>query len=282
MNIYEVLKQGKFSANEQAVIDLVQEDPDVFIAMDVREISNHTHVSRSTIYRLCKKAGTDGLADFKIRLSTDREAFLKTSEKFDFNYPIHGGENGHRIASLLKQDYASTVQAAENLLDYKSLHYTAKWIHDAHITDIYTSAGNICFADNFQFQMSEIARHVNVPHEYYAMNLCATNSDETHTAIVISFGGRAVGIESVCQLLKKNKTKLILISSQQAELLVKYADVRLFMPESEDHYRKVSSFSTRVSLLYLLDILYTAVFALDYEENKRNKTIYYEKMTGRR
>lgn len=282
MNIYVLLKNEKFSANEQAVVDLILQDPSSFIKMDISTITKKAHVSRSTIYRLCEKTGTSGLAEFKIRLSDEKGDYEKEKDDFDFNYPMHGGENGHRIASLLKQDYADTVQVTENLLDYRSLHLAAKWIHDAKVTEIYASAGNIFFADNFRFQMQEIGKFVDVPHETYETGLCAAKSDETHVAMIISFGARSAGIEETCKLLKKNNTKIILICSKEAAALDKYADAKLYMAQVEDHYRKISSFSTRVSLLYLLDILYSAIFALDYEDNKEKKTFFYERMTGKR
>lgn len=282
MNIYIALKNQKFSVNEKAMIDLILEDPSSFIKMDISEITEKAHVSRSTIYRLCEKTGTSGLSEFKLRLSEERENFEKEENNFDFNYPMHGGENGHKIASILKEDYAETVQVTENLLDFRSLHLAAKWIHDAEMTDIYASAGNIFFADNFRFQMCEIGKYVNVPHESYEWSLCAATSNVKHVAIVISFGGRSIGVENICKTLKANKTKIILIGSKEAKTLEKYADVKLYMAQVEDHYRKISSFSTRVSLLYLLDILYSAIFALDYEENKKNKSFYYERMTGKR
>ena len=46
----------------------------------------------------------------------------------------------------------------------------------------------------------------------------------------------------------------------------------------ENHYRKISSFSTRLTLLYILDCLYTCYFELDYENNIKNKIEYYESM----
>lgn len=49
------------------------------------------------------------------------------------------------------------------------------------------------------------------------------------------------------------------------------AEYRLRMPAGENFSHKVSAFSTRLSLLYLLDVLYTAVFARDYRENLRRK-----------
>lgn len=145
-------------------------------------------------------------------------------------------------------------------------------------TDIYTSAGNILFADNFRFQMKEIGVHINVTHELYEQMLCGAESDESHFAIVISFGGRNWQMEKLCQLLHDNHTKLLLICSEQAEKLFPYADLRLYLSSQEDQADKISSFSTRVSLLYILDALYACYFERNYKENTKKKKGYYARM----
>ena len=81
------------------------------------------------------------------------------------------------------------------------------------------------------------------------------------------------------QLLKKNKTPIVLICSTLENPLKNSADYILYMSSHEDHYNKISSFSTRMSLLYILDSLYTCYFKLDYDRNIKNKLTYYEKMT---
>lgn len=145
--------------------------------------------------------------------------------------------------------------------------------------DIYTSAGNIYFADNFAFQMKEIGKDVNVPHELYLQTLYAAASDQSHFAIVISFGGRNWQMEKLCRILKNNQTKILLICSEQAVKLFSYADMRLYFSSYEDHYRKISSFSTRLSLLYILDVLYTCYFEIEYDKNVEKKTKFYAQLS---
>ncbi|MCW8519185.1 hypothetical protein OQH00_04975 [Streptococcus macedonicus] len=48
---------------------------------------------------------------------------------------------------------------------------------------------------------------------------------------------------------------------------------------SKNHYNKMSSFSTRMTLLYLLDSLYSLYFQLNYDQNLAFKLEAYERMT---
>ena len=55
-----------------------------------------------------------------------------------------------------------------------------------------------------------------------------------------------------------------------------YSDFHLYISPYENHYKKISSFSTRLSLLYILDVLYTCYFELDYKDNVKKKMDYYD------
>ena len=57
-----------------------------------------------------------------------------------------------------------------------------------------------------------------------------------------------------------------------------YADYLLYLSSNEDHYQKISAFSTRMSLMYLLDSLYALYFKRHYEENVRKKLSAYERL----
>ena len=127
--------------------------------------------------------------------------------------------------------------------------------------------------------MSEIGVVVNVPVEQYQQSLAAAASNEEHVAIVVSFEGRGMLVEQVMTLLKKNKTPIVLISSTTNKTMIQSSDYNLYLNPNENHYNKISSFSTRLSLLYLLDCIYTCYFKLDYDKNVKYKTETYMKMT---
>lgn len=150
----------------------------------------------------------------------------------------------------------------------------------AEIIDVYTSAGNIYFAENFKFQMAEIGVNINVPVEEYYQRLSAANSNSSHLAIFISFAGRGIMVKPILNILRKTKTPILLICSTEDNPIKEYADYILNLCSLENHYNKISSFSTRLSLLYILDILYTCYFKADYKTNQRKKLDGYASIKG--
>ncbi|MFQ7174264.1 MAG: hypothetical protein ACLRQF_20780 [Thomasclavelia ramosa] len=72
-------------------------------------------------------------------------------------------------------------------------------------------------------------------------------------------------VDKIVKLLKEQYS-IILISSTTLKSLVSLCDYNLYLSPYENHYNKISSFSTRLSLLYLLDCIYTCYFKLDYDK----------------
>lgn len=104
--------------------------------------------------------------------------------------------------------------------------------------------------------------------------------DSSHLAMIITFNGRGILSEKIPSILHKNHVPTVLISSTEYHPEIKYYDYQLFLSSKENHYKKMSSYSTRLSLLFVLDTLYTAYFKRHYEDNIEKKTKYYKKMTG--
>ena len=279
MNIFSKLDNlTDLTANEQTLVDYMKNNPERFVNMSADEISAACFVSIPTIYRLCKKLKLNGLSQLKMVVSNSIRDYMKEKNGIDYNYPFSQNETQYQITVKMKELYEQTLTTLNNLIDLEQLRLIALALKKAKYIDIYTSAGNIYFAENFKFQMSEIGVVVNVPVEQYQQSLAAAASNEEHVAIVVSFEGRGMLVEQVMTLLKKNKTPIVLISSTTNKTMIQSSDYNLYLNPNENHYNKISSFSTRLSLLYLLDCIYTCYFKLDYDKNVKYKTETYMKM----
>lgn len=281
MNIYTLLQtKTDFTTSEKMIAKYILENPEKVIHMSAQEISEACFVSVTSIYRLATKCGTSGLSDLKVKLSSSLSEYKKMDETFDFDYPIKKYQTHHEMIELLKEDYNQTVLETSHLFDLDTLQGIVQLMDSSQQIDIYTSAGHLFFAKNFSFQMLEIGKQVNVPSEEYQSKLLVASSDSSHLAIVITFNGRGMLSEKIPSILHKNHVPTVLISSTEYHPEIKYYDYQLFLSSKENHYKKMSSYSTRLSLLFVLDTLYTAYFKRHYEENIEKKTEYYKRMTG--
>ena len=276
MNLFINLKENKeLSKNERILADYILKHPEDVLKMSSKDLGKVCFVSTATVYRLCDKLGLSGFSDLKIKITSSLDDYRKSNENFNFDFPVNQFQTHYEIIQKIKEDYEQTLNLTANLFSLDQLRLIASAMKKAQIIDVYTSAGNINFALNFQFQMQEIGKQVNVPIDEYQQRLIAASSDENHLAIIITFGGRGILSDILPRILHKVKTPIVLISSYDYTFKDFDPDYQLYISSYENHYKKISSFSTRLSILYILDVLYTCYFKLDYQENIEKKLAYY-------
>ena len=276
MNLFINLKENKdLSKNERVLADYILKHPEDVLKMSSKDLGKVCFVSTATVYRLCDKLGLSGFSDLKIKITSSLDDYRKSNEDFNFDFPVNQFQTHYEIIQKIKEDYEQTLNLTANLFSLDQLRLIASAMEKAQIIDVYTSAGNINFALNFQFQMQEIGIQVNVSVDEYQQRLTAASSNENHLAIIITFGGRGILSDILPRILHKVKTPIVLISSYDYTFKDFDPDYQLYISSYENHYKKISSFSTRLSILYILDVLYTCYFKLDYQENIEKKLAYY-------
>lgn len=280
MSILEDLSLLKnVTPNEEVLIRYILNHTEQVLDLSPKELSEKSFVSIAAIYRLLKKINQPGFNEFKIALaqSISRNG-LDASAEVNIDYPINKLASTENMIESMNKLYQKTLSETKKVSQSSTLKEAVDLLLQAKQIDVYTSAGNIYFAKNFQFQLQEIGHSIHVPEEDYMQRLFSANSTNEHVAIVISYGGRGHTTRAVVELLVKNQTPIILITSTQPNVLTQHADIKLFMSSVENHYNKISSFSTRFSLLMVLDLLYAELFSRNYEENHDYKIQHYQKM----
>ena len=96
--------------------------------------------------------------------------------------------------------------------------------------------------------------------------------DPEACAIIVSYSGETPILVRVMKVLKAKSIPVIVITNIGENSLTKEADCILRITTREKLYSKIATFSTDMSITYLLDVLYSCVFALNYEQNVKTKT----------
>lgn len=275
--IFKLKKLDNLTTSEKALVDYILDFPEKVIHFSPKELAEHSFVSISTIYRLINKLDLDGLNDIKLALVNYLNAHM-TDQIIDIDYPISAEDSHYAMTKKLKSVYEQTIQTTTDANNVEVMAFISLLLSDAKIIDVYASSANIYFAQNFQFQMQEIGKRISVPIDDYMQNLSAANSTQDHLAIVVSYEGRGSSVKKILEILKQNNSKILLITSKNSPLLKEKVDGILLFSSLENHYNKISSFSTRMSLMYLFDQLYLSFFNFDYEKNLAYKLENYQKM----
>ena len=275
MNIFTKIKQNThFTSSEKIVADYILKYTHKVLELDTKGLSQNCYVSYSTIYRFLEKIELHGLSELKVLISSQYKEYLEENKNTDYNYPFKKNDTQFQIAAKMSTLYQQTVIATKNLLDLNTLLKSVQALdHAQHIT-IFPSVGNINIAQNFQQNMKDIGKHVDVETIPYLQYMSAIPLTPQDLAIVVSYANRATAMIDIIKELKKQNVPILLISSTLPNELFPYATHHLFICSYEDTENKIASFTSRISLQYLLDTLFACYFNRHYEDNINFKKKY--------
>ena len=108
-------------------------------------------------------------------------------------------------------------------------------------------------------------------YQHWNVQLCK----EGDIVMLISYAGRTPQIKNIVQELNQKNIPIILISSTIHTPIDQFAKYHLYFSSYEDSEEKIASFSSRISLQYLLDCIYACYFNRDYQKNWEYKIKNY-------
>lgn len=276
MNIFTKIKQVQnFTEGEKVFADYIMNHPHDVVLLDLQQLTKNSYVSASTIYRVIEKLGLSGLNQLKVQISLQLENRKQEKHDVDYNYPFHKHNTHHQIMSKMLSLYNQTLNSTLNLVDLDIFLKVIQTLYNARNIIIFPSIGNYFMAESFQQNMIEIGVKVEVYKERYYQYWNAQSCQKGDVVMIISYAGKTPHLHDVIKILKEKEIKIILISSTAQIPLAKYVDYHFYFASYEDSEEKIASFSSRISLQYLLDCIYACYFNRDYEKNLDYKIEHY-------
>lgn len=180
-------------------------------------------------------------------------------------------ENVVTIVRKATRVQQQAIEETKKEFSYSQLVRVGKLIAEASCVDFYVYDMNVYLAEYGRSLFFHSGKVANVLSATNIQGLQAAMPADGHIAILISHTGENERLVEIAKMLRKNKTKVIVITSKTEGTLAPYADELLYAAGQ----KKVEEFWSSMffaSGKYLLDILYGMEFSRRYEENlKLNK-----------
>ncbi|WP_250672770.1 MurR/RpiR family transcriptional regulator [Paraclostridium ghonii] len=235
--------------------------------LSIQNLAEKTFVSKSAIHRFCKKIGLDGFNELKVKLAQDNAEEVMVENQIDVNFPFTSQDSEVVIAQKLLKLYETSIRDTYNFIDKEELSKVVKLLHKAEIIDIYTHAHNINVAENFQDKMRGIGRIVNCPKSFYEQRCVAAASKTNHIALILSYSGKATFLPHIVQILHRKEVKMVLVGKVGSEIEQNYIKNYLYISDKENLRNRISQFSSHISMQYMLDLIFSCIFKMDYKKN---------------
>ena len=275
MDLFTKIKSiTSFTESEEIFTQFILNHPYDVIQLSLQQLAKTSYVSISTIYRVMEKLDINGLNQLKLQISESLKN-NKDLKEIDYNYPFKKTDTHHQIMTQMLSLYEQTLKNTFNLIDLDELLHIVQALKKANNIYIFPSIGNYFMAESFQQSMLEIGVKVDVIKEAYYQHWNVQLCKEDDIVMLISYAGRTPQIKNIVQELNQKNIPIILISSTIHTPIDQFAKYHLYFSSYEDSEEKIASFSSRISLQYLLDCIYSCYFNRDYQKNLEYKIKNY-------
>ena len=271
MLIRERLEEGDFSNSERAIVDFILDRKQGIKDMTVKEIAQGAFASPSTLVRIARKMGFGGWNELKEAFLKEEEYLQSHFQEIDANLPFQRRDPIMAIAGKIAALRKEAIDDTRSLLTHDELQKATLYMRKASSVGVYAVSNNLILAREFQHNMSRIGKKVELCQLQGETVYSAYMAERTSCALIISYSGETPVLVRGADILKKHKIPVILITNIGESSLSKMADCVLRICTRERQYSKIATFTTDSSIAYLLDVLYSCMFALDYEKNLQMK-----------
>lgn len=261
----------KMSESEESIANFVLGLGEDLKKYSTRNIAEATYTSPATIIRLCKKLGFKGFDDFKKQFLKEIDYLDRQYGKVDANFPFKKDDTMMNAAYKISQLYVDTIKDTMSLLHHDSLQQALNLLKYSQSIHIYSFGTALNLAESFKERMLKIGKNViisnNMNYQLYEVN-CIPKGD---IAILISYSGETEKIIHMAETCQKRGIPTIVISSFGEKTLSKMGSCKLIMSTKESMFYNIGDFSTHLSIHFILDVLYSTYFLMNYDENYETK-----------
>ena len=263
------IEKTHFSPSESIIIDYILKKGKDIKNMTIAQIANETYTSSPLFIRIAKKLGFDGWNEFKEAYLKELD-YLYLNQEVDANIPFVVNDDIMNIAYNLCVLERETIQDTYSLISHDDLQKAIRLLRNCKYIDVYSRSVHMHIVRSFQERMYILHRHVQLCSLSDELDSTYLMSDQNHCAIIISYSGHAPHIKHLIETLRKKQTSIIAITNLEDNELSLLADVTLRTSSRELIYTKIADFASSLSLKYILDILYSCIFSIHYQQNLDN------------
>ena len=272
-----MIQKKSLTSTERQLAEYIYNNALEVIHMNQNELAYAAFVSPATISRFCRKMNCQKYGDFKVLLASEIEA--SGGKIIDNNFPFGPDASVKEIADNIYTSNTSSLKANHDKLDEALINRIVDGITKKKVIDIYATGSSSACCMPFSENMSRIS-YMTYVHSNSADHTFYTSINYDSYKMIVSHSGKLSSMIDVAEQMKEQNIPYLLITANRFSPMVTGADLVYFLDTGEELTLsgKIGMFSSSVSLLYILNVIFSAVFVRDYEKNiqKSEKTAAYQ------
>ncbi|WP_289647316.1 MurR/RpiR family transcriptional regulator [uncultured Dubosiella sp.] len=267
MLIKEKLKHSKFSDSQRIVVDYMLKAGPKIRNKTVRQIAKETYTSSATLIRIAHKLDFTGWEELKRAFIEEQDYLSSHFQNVNANVPFEKDDSSMTIANRIAVLEKEAIDDTLALIDWGAIEQAAAIVDDCPVVNIVAMNNTIAQAEEFMYKMGRIQKRVIVQPPSGEGLYNGTILDPASCMIVISYTGETSNFIRWIRFAKESHVPVIAITSLGDNTISKLADLTLRICTREKLYSKISWYASEASSSYLLNVLYSLVFARHYDQN---------------
>lgn len=241
------------SEQEQRVGAYVLAHPEQVITFSITELAEAAGASDATVFRFCRRVGTEGYQDFKIALA---RALVSSHSLV---YADVTPED--TMASMVSKVVEASVKALRDtaaVLDVDALERAVEAFLQAHRVEIYALGGAGVAAREMQFKMMQLGIRINAFLDARMQSMSAALLGPGDLAVGISHSGEDEHTVEALRIARGGGATAVAITNHPNSSLARAADICLVTSAAETPLESGSP-SVRIAQMAVVDLLYEGV-----------------------
>jgi RpiR family carbohydrate utilization transcriptional regulator len=241
------------TAGEKKIGDYVLRHPDEVVKLSITELAEACDVSDATIFRFCRKVGTEGYQDFKIALA--KESVSPESLVYADVIPE---DSLLTMAEKIVEANVKALRDTLKVLEVKALDRALNALLAANRVEIYAVGGSGVAARELQFKLIQLGINANAFIDSQMQFISASLLTDSDVGIAVSHSGSKRHTVEALKLAKASGATTICITSHPASPVAEVADIKLYTSAWENLGHDDSP-SVRNAQLALIDVIYEGI-----------------------
>lgn len=254
--------RGELTQSELRVADYFESHLNELIETPILTVAESCGTSKSTVVRLCKRVGYKGYKDFLNAVSAELAVCsARTADRSDV-LP----ESGIReICGIVTANSVRSLENTLSILDMDAMERAVDALCSARRIDFYGvgSSGIIAQDADFKFRRIGINTFCSLDPHFQVISAATLHAGDA--AVFFSYYGETRDIVETMKTARESGALCISVTKYGKNAVASASDIALHVASGETFTRS-GAMTSRMVMLQIVDMLYTAVISRKYDE----------------
>lgn len=260
-------KDFKLNENDLFIIHYIIEHSEEITSYSSHQLAKETYSSPTAIIRLVKKIGFKNYNDFKLNIHSLLNKYTLS------NMRIMSNEDLYTIKNKLAEIETGIINQTKEHLNSNVFNEVMTMISRNKYIDIIANDANAAISEYGSHILSSVNKFVNVYHNGNRQLWFSLNVTSDHTVILISKFGKTRHLLNIADTLKQRHIPFIVITTDDTNDLAHKTPYVLY-GINHGELDNLKDMIFYISLKYIFDLIYTALFSYDYKQAKEVDDLY--------